>query len=469
VHALIHLYKDRLALLIAALSAASSSGTASDQTYLQPEKPTSEVFSCISSGCHSSITEPRVIHAPVAESQCLNCHEYAVPEEHLFVLSKPNNELCIDCHKPSHLDRVVHKPVADGDCLSCHDPHGSEFPTILRKDPARGLCLDCHKEDYSEHKFIHGPVAIGACVVCHDSHSSSYEGLLIDNPDRLCLDCHEDLKPEGVTARRQHKPMEDGCIACHNPHASDEKFQLNMSVPQLCMKCHDGFKEMFETAPVKHGPTQDQGGCTACHNPHFSVLPKLQKDTQPELCLKCHNKPLKAADGRMLVNMEALLKENPDHHGPIREGACTMCHHPHASSEKNLLLQAYPPEFYAPFSEERYKLCFSCHQIDLVTNDKGAGITQFRQGDVNLHWLHVNQEKGRTCRACHEVHASKRPAHIRESVPFGTSGWMLDLNFEKTLTGGSCLPGCHKTKAYDRINPVENEIKVPQSILDANK
>lgn len=427
----------------------------------QINTPTGLVNSCITSGCHTSITQQSVIHAPIAGSKCLDCHEYAIPEEHHFVLTKPGNDLCMDCHTLPHTDRVIHKPVADGECLSCHDPHGSDHKAILRKDPAKDLCLDCHQDDYSKHEYIHGPVAVGACVVCHESHSSSFKGLLSDSPDRLCLNCHEELKPSVMEQRHLHKPMEDGCIACHNPHASDAEFQLNSAVPNLCVECHNWFEEMFETATVIHTPTQAADGCTECHNPHFSVLPRLQKYTQPELCLRCHDKPVTTTDGRTLTDMKTFLEENPNHHGPIREGSCTMCHHPHAGEEQNLLLQAYPPEFYAPFDIGRYQLCFSCHQEDLVKEERGTGLTRFRQGDQNLHWLHVNREKGRTCRACHEVHASKRPAHIRESVPFGSSGWMLDLNFEARTNGGACAPACHKPKAYDRTIPSAAENASP--------
>ncbi len=416
--------------------------------------PTTIVNSCTTSGCHTEITDQKFMHTPVVESKCLDCHEYAFPEEHLFVLTKPANELCIDCHKPSKLDRVIHEPIVQGDCLSCHDPHGSEHQTILRKAPGQGLCLDCHTDDYSKHEFVHGPVAVGACVVCHESHSSSFENLLIASPDRLCLDCHDELTPSLLEKKHQHKPMEEGCVSCHDPHASDEQFQLNASVPNLCIECHDWFESALDTAPVIHKPTMEPGGCTQCHNPHFSPFPKLQKYAQPDLCFKCHDKPITMKDGRVLSDMKTFLEENPDHHGPIREGSCTMCHHPHASQDPNLLLQAYPPEFYAPFSIERYELCFSCHQADLVTDEQGTGLTKFRQGDQNLHWVHVNREKGRTCRACHEVHASKRPAHIRESVPFGSKGWLLDINFTQLPDGGSCAPACHKVKEYRRSGPL---------------
>jgi len=33
---------------------------------------------------------------------------------------------------------------------------------------------------------------------------------------------------------------------------------------------------------------------------------------------------------------------------------------------------------------------------------------------------------------------------------------MLLINFEKTETGGKCLPGCHQLFGYDRGKPVKN-------------
>ena len=84
-----------------------------------------------------------------------------------------------------------------------------------------------------------------------------------------------------------------------------------------------------------------------------------------------------------------------------------------------------------------------------MTEAETTTVTDFRDGSRNLHFVHVNKtRKGRTCRACHETHASRRPNHIRESVPFGN--WQLPVNYEKTDDGGSCAPGCHRPETYSR-------------------
>lgn len=309
----------------------------------------------------------------------------------------------------------------------------------------------CHVGQYQDKLFVHGPVAVGGCIACHEPHTEFGPSKLRRSPPGLCLDCHAEMKPHGpATGLNFHSPFKDGCLDCHDPHASDHEFHLVMVQRELCFSCHDGFHDTIENADIIHSPASATGDCTACHSPHFSTLPNLQLQAQPALCLSCHNEEIELPSGDTIVNMAALLEENPIHHGPIKDGSCTACHQPHAANKFRLLHQEYPSEFYAPFDIERYQLCFTCHDADLVKDESGRGLTGFRDGDRNLHWLHVNREKGRTCRACHEVHASKQPFHISESVPFGTSGWKLPIRFEQTEDGGSCAPGCHKPRTYNR-------------------
>ena len=400
--------------------------------------------------CHKEILDRKVLHGPVA-SDCGACHvQVGQEKDHKFSFVVDKSELCQRCHALPHED-VMHPPVRDGKCMDCHDPHGSDHRRILLADPKRDLCLRCHKQDLAKSKFIHGPVAVGACIVCHKHHGSSQPHLLVTDPKSLCITCHSEVVAKGDQGVHMHAALEQGCTRCHDPHASDHRFQLHDDAPGLCLQCHkDHFDQITKNSKVVHGAITAEGGCTGCHEPHSSKLPSLQRGTQPGVCLKCHDKSLAAPDGSHLANMAQLLAQNPDKHGPIREGACTACHSPHAGQHFRLLAEDYPPQFYAPFNLDTFKLCFKCHIPDLVLKPSARGLTQFRDGDRNLHWLHVNQEKGRTCRACHEVHASQRPAHIREAIPFGSSGWMLELNYEKTADGGSCSPGCHKTRTYSR-------------------
>ena len=77
-------------------------------------------------------------------------------------------------------------------------------------------------------------------------------------------------------------------------------------------------------------------------------------------------------------------------------------------------------------------------------------LTNFRDGSRNLHFLHVNKaDMGRTCRACHDVHAAKQDHIIRDGVPYGSKGWVLKLNYKQTPTGGTCEKTCHAAKTYD--------------------
>ena len=99
-----------------------------------------------------------------------------------------------------------------------------------------------------------------------------------------------------------------------------------------------------------------------------------------------------------------------------------------------------------------------CAEYD--ANDPCRGVclrVGFRDGERNLRYAHVNRpEKGRTCRACHETHASNKAKYVRDWVLFGSSRRRLPINFEQTETGGRCGPGCHRAYGYDRVKPVIN-------------
>jgi predicted CXXCH cytochrome family protein len=223
---------------------------------------------------------------------------------------------------------------------------------------------------------------------------------------------------------------------------------LLTEVRQLCASCHGSVTEAADAAAVHHAPVQAADGCTRCHTPHASNVAPLLLKVEMDLCLSCHDRPLPEPNP-VLGNMKELFAENREWRGPIQDGACGGCHEVHGGGHFRLLAEHYPAHFYSPFRSESYALCFQCHEESAVTEQFTTTMTGFRDGDRNLHYVHVNREhRGRTCRSCHEVHAGRQPLHVRESVPYGA--WELPIEFEQTGNGGSCRPGCHEPFTYDR-------------------
>lgn len=219
-----------------------------------------------------------------------------------------------------------------------------------------------------------------------------------------------------------------------------------------CLYCHKKMGDRLTQASFVHAPAGGGAGCTACHDVSQGVSPRPAPDQERMLCLSCHDKTMTIEDGRAVKNIAAMLTAGSVQHKPVKSGHCTACHDPHASDHARLLVGDYASGFYAPFDVSQYELCLRCHDSNKLLRKSDATVTGFRNGDLNLHWLHVNRSKGRTCRACHETHASSQPFRMRETVPFGDSGWMLPVKYSQTPTGGGCAPGCHGARTYDRVN-----------------
>ena len=65
-----------------------------------------------------------------------------------------------------------------------------------------------------------------------------------------------------------------------------------------------------------------------------------------------------------------------------------------------------------------------------------------------MHFLHINGNRGRNCISCHNIHGSKNEHLIADKIPYGN--WAMPMKFVKNENGGSCFPGCHSKKNYDR-------------------
>ncbi|HED10899.1 MAG TPA: hypothetical protein ENJ10_09445 [Caldithrix abyssi] len=404
---------------------------------------------CLASDCHGAYSLKEFVH-PAMEDECASCHEsiadnHPAGEGNEFELTAEQPEMCYDCHDENNTKKVLHSPVEDGECTSCHSPHSSDNEYMLLKAKAR-LCYDCHDSDISEGKFVHKPVKDQECIDCHSPHQSDQEYLLERSMPELCLDCHTDL--EDVEDKESvHPPFEDECLACHNPHVSSVKNLLVSRVPVLCFDCHDPEEALPPLDMTVHGPLREKVDCSNCHSPHGTDFEPLLLKNKALLCMSCHNKEIKSKTGRVLASLANKVTKENNVHKPIREEGCTACHDVHGL-ERELLTDTFPAGNYKAGRVENYKLCFDCHKSGLLTKKETRTATGFRNGTENLHYLHVNREKGRSCINCHDVHGSGQPFLISEEVKFGH--WNMPIVFTKTEQGGSCLAGCHEQKSYER-------------------
>lgn len=418
--------------------------------------------SCVTETCHSGMTEFETVHAPVKEMDCLGCHERRTTlhpgksEKPSFALIEEGAALCYQCHDNLSRGRGVHMPVREGECLSCHRPHGSSFPFLLEVgENQRDLCFECHDRDTFEQGVGHGPVSLGVCTYCHDPHRSKNKGLLREQSQDLCLGCHAEFEEGMKKATVVHSAVKrQKCTACHLPHNGPEPHLLKVQSNRLCFGCHDEIEHKVRKAKTKHTALYKENKCGNCHLVHFSEHEHLLLRGEMELCLGCHSKD-DHSKTNALRNIKKELEGKKYLHGPLEDNQCSLCHDPHGATYPKLMRSSYPGEFYAPYRKGTYGFCFDCHEDQMLRNEHTTKYTNFRNGDLNLHFLHVaNQRKGRTCKACHEPHASNGEKLIsKKGALFGS--WRVPIRFSITETGGSCMPGCHRKVRYDRKKSVD--------------
>ncbi|GFE62105.1 cytochrome c [Geobacter sp. AOG2] len=415
--------------------------------------------SCKTAECHSRVGGTQNFHAPVKDEDCVACHKQTNPAHPLkgaksFVLTSEGAALCYQCHDTFGKKKVVHPPVKDGECAYCHNPHGGveRFLLGVGSDQTQ-LCMGCHDPAPFKQPFAHGPVAVGECTKCHDPHESKEKALLKGAVWETCIKCHTDFLKTLQEATFIHNPVKGGpCTACHNPHGSAVPQLLKKKTPDLCVGCHKNLGKKLK-AKIVHKPLLQSGGCSTCHSPHFSKAPHLLADQEKNLCLGCHGTD--KLGNPPLHNIKKEIEGKKYLHGPVAKGECNACHDPHGSDNFRLLRGSYPPDIYVPYKDGTYEICLKCHEKNMLRFADTTIYTKFRNGNRNLHYVHVvNSRKGRTCRICHEPHASNGEKLItKEGIKFGD--WKIPINFQITPTGGSCAPGCHRKFRYDRDKPVD--------------
>jgi len=419
------------------------------------ERPVGPQDTCVTAECHGDYTEQPYVHGPVSLGDCKGCHKPVDPQAHTYQMAREGRDLCEYCHLDQATATYVHEPLTEKGCLECHDPHSSEGKGLIKAKTVAELCATCH--DVTEGvPYLHGPTAVGECSVCHNPHTSDFNDLLTVEPKELCTSCHVITKEELTKFEFVHEPAQGDCVGCHDPHGANSMQMLKAETPQMCYACHEDIQNLAENAKHKHNVVREAGGCLKCHTPHASTVRYLLQNDPATLCMDCHDEPVGLDTNEVLPAFTQEIKDRKFLHGPVQDKSCSGCHSTHGSDHFRLLAKAYPSVFYSPYTDENYDLCYSCHEKTVVQTEFTTELTDFRNGDLNLHFLHVHKAKrGRTCRACHQTHASDLPKHIREKVPYGI--WELPIGFVKQDAGGSCSPGCHLPMDYHREEPVDYE------------
>jgi len=447
--------------------------------------------------CHKAPPGKPVRHEPFAKSQCVVCHDPHGGENRVFLPAPVSGALCIRCHDGKEHDgkRIAaapgkagfpHQPVERGECNSCHLSHQSAFPHLLTRDPKLDLCLGCHRSLLPPSRAVDGrrsayalpdPLPAGVPIP-ERKPPGALPDLLVPGsipppppPDSVFYfvigplhgDPFREAAPADTVANTTvqlvlvHEPLTRDCSSCHRPHGSEVAKILRAPVPALCNGCHgDTLTARIIRARSSHGRALDKEACTTCHAGHTARHAHLLRTSSRPACMKCHDKPVPASDPRVIRGIQAEVTEAVSVHAPVATG-CAACHRSHAASERSLLRGRYPEANYAPYARETYGLCFDCHDPRRI-QEPATERTGFRNGERNLHQLHVLGERsGRTCGTCHESHASTRPDLIRRQAPFGPARWPLPIAYQKTATGGSCSAGCHRRLFYDRVAPVRRQ------------
>jgi predicted CXXCH cytochrome family protein len=241
--------------------------------------------------------------------------------------------------------KVTHKPFADGQCSFCHRPHQADNLELLADDPD-ALCLSCHDmaKLQSGHKGY--PEKLSSCLSCHAPHGSDRTALM-----RNIL----------------HQPYEKDCTICHNKAGGKSTGS--------CLKCHENVKEEMK-ATHSHLTLRDGNSCLNCHSPHAGNDKALLKGTERLLCSGCHQPTLQ--------EYQAKRSKHP------RLEKCSLCHMPHGSD--NLAMTR----------GDSNDVCIRCHKSQgKFTHPIGPEVLDSHTGQMV------------TCASCHNPMGTDYAFHLR--------------------------------------------------------
>jgi predicted CXXCH cytochrome family protein len=246
-------------------------------------------------GCHSVDYDIHTKKVAEWNVGCEKCH--GPGSEHVAHPTRGN------ILNPAHMDYVA----ANDTCIQCHSQGRPLTIPIEGKyyDWPVGYRVGLRLQDFwklEDHtlgvtSFTHFPEGTGhknrmqgndfvqsvmyrrgvTCFSCHDAHGTDNYSQLREPADKICLDCHGPLSPNGprTATLEEHTHHKDGsagsqCIACHMPqiettiadvkvHAHTFRFVTpemtgKYGIPNPCISCHTDKSAAWATEALRHWP-----------------------------------------------------------------------------------------------------------------------------------------------------------------------------------------------------------------------
>jgi predicted CXXCH cytochrome family protein len=246
-------------------------------------------------GCHSVDYDIHTKQVTEWNVGCEKCH--GPGSEHVEHPSRGN------ILNPAHMDYVA----ASDTCIQCHSQGRPPTIPIEGKyyDWPVGYRVGLRLQDFwrlEEHTlgattFTHFPEGTAhknrmqgndfvqsvmyrrgvTCFSCHDAHGTDNYAQLRKPANKICLDCHGPLSPNGprTATLDEHTHHKDGsagsqCIACHMPqiettiadvkvHAHTFRFVTpemtdKYAIPNPCTSCHADKSAAWATEALSHWP-----------------------------------------------------------------------------------------------------------------------------------------------------------------------------------------------------------------------
>lgn len=189
---------------------------------LETLSPLGSAQMCIQ--CHEerAVDWPRSHHARGGLA-CAECHTDAVHFKQEDAVEPPHafervTTFCTQCHAATAADfeQPFRHPVPEGamECDACHATHGEQ----ARRPELAGsaACATCHAEQAGPKVFRHEALDEG-CQVCHLPHGGPLKGLLSQDANSICLQCHHEPSFPVIAGvdHRDFLAQESRCWDCH--------------------------------------------------------------------------------------------------------------------------------------------------------------------------------------------------------------------------------------------------------------